>query len=89
MGRFPQHDRGAVRSHAPAVLHMARLGGSADTRRFLMRSYTVRCAGWAGVCRSGEDSLWVRALERLSYESAQAWKSLFAYQFIVRARRNA
>jgi hypothetical protein len=33
-----------------------------------------------------EDSLWVRALERLSYESAQAWKSLFAYQFIVRAR---
>jgi len=49
------------------------------------RSYTVRVCRLAGVAEV-EDSLWVRALERLSYESAQAWKSLFAYQFIVRAR---
>jgi len=27
----------------------------------------------------------VRALERLSFESARMWKTLFAYQFIVRA----
>jgi hypothetical protein len=33
-----------------------------------------------------QGSFWVRALERLSYESARAWKNLFAYQFIVRAR---
>ena len=31
------------------------------------------------------DSLAVRALERLSFESARFWKKLFAYQFIVRA----
>ena len=48
------------------------------------------------VCRSGvpvglalpkwKDSFWVRALERISFESARIWKTLFAYQFIVRAR---
>jgi hypothetical protein len=33
-----------------------------------------------------EGSAVVRALERLSFESARIWKQMFAYQFIVRAR---
>ena len=28
----------------------------------------------------------VRALERFSFECARIWKTLFAYQFIVRAK---
>jgi hypothetical protein len=28
----------------------------------------------------------LRAMERLSFESARLWKKMFAYQFIVRAR---
>jgi len=86
MGRFPQHDRGLFdRTHVQFYMWqgwvdlLARAG-------FLIE--TLHCSGvpvglalpkWQG-------SLWVRALERLSYESARAWKSLFAYQFIVRAR---
>jgi hypothetical protein len=32
------------------------------------------------------DTAAVRAMERLSFESARVWKEMFAYQFIVRAR---
>jgi hypothetical protein len=32
-----------------------------------------------------EGSAPVRALERMSYESARWWKKMFAYQFIVTA----
>jgi hypothetical protein len=86
MGRFPQHDRGLFdRTHVQFytwhgwVRLLARAG-------FLIEA--LHCSGvpvglalpkWQG-------SFWVRALERLSYESARVWKSLFAYQFIVRAR---
>jgi SAM-dependent methyltransferase len=86
VGSFPQHDRGLFdRSH----VHFYSWHGWVDllTRAgFLIE--TLHCSGvpvglalpkWQG-------SFWVRALERLSYESARVWKSLFAYQFIVRAR---
>ena len=86
MGRFPQHDPGLFdRTH----LRFCTWHGWVDllTRAgFLIEA--LHCSGvpvglalpkWQG-------SFWVRALERLSYESARAWKSLFAYQFIVRAR---
>jgi hypothetical protein len=33
-----------------------------------------------------EGSAPVRALERLSFETARWWKTLFAYQFVVAAR---
>ncbi|MEX2263020.1 MAG: class I SAM-dependent methyltransferase [Bryobacteraceae bacterium] len=33
-----------------------------------------------------ESTALVRALERLSFESARAWKTMFAYQFVVVAR---
>jgi SAM-dependent methyltransferase len=86
MGRFPQHDRGLFdRTH----LRFCTWHGWVDLLAragFLIEE--LHCSGVpVGLALpKWEDSLWVRALERLSYESAQAWKSLFAYQFIVRAR---
>ena len=86
MGRFPQHDRGLFdRTHVQFytwhgwVDLLARAG-------FLIE--TLHCSGVpVGLALpKWEGSVWVRALERLSYESARAWKNLFAYQFIVRAR---
>ena len=86
MGRFPQHDRGLFdRTH----LRFCTWHGWVDLLAragFLIEA--LHCSGvpvglalpkWQG-------SFWVRSLERLSFESARAWKSLFAYQFIVRAR---
>jgi hypothetical protein len=51
------------------------------------RIETLRCSGvpiglalpkWEGTAP-------VRAMERMSYESARLWKKMFAYQFIVTA----
>jgi SAM-dependent methyltransferase len=86
VGHFPQHDRGLFdRTHVQFytwhgwVDLLARAG-------FLIE--TLHCSGVpVGLALpKWEGSFWVRALERLSYESARAWKNLFAYQFIVRAR---
>jgi len=86
MGRFPQHDRGLFdRTHVQFYMWhgwvdlLARAG-------FLIE--TLHCSGVpVGLALpKWEGSVWVRALERLSYESARVWKNLFAYQFIVRAR---
>jgi SAM-dependent methyltransferase len=86
MGRFPQHDRGLFdRTHLRFYTWhgWVNLLGSAG---FLIEE--LHCSGVpVGLALpKWESSFWVRALERLSYESARAWKSLFAYQFIVRAR---
>jgi SAM-dependent methyltransferase len=84
-GRFPAEDRGLFdRTHLhfytwqgwQALLHS---GG--------FRVEALRCSGvpiglalprWQG-------SALVRGLERMSYDSARFWKTLFAYQFIVTA----
>ena len=86
MGRFPQHDRGLFdRTHVQFFTWhgWVDLLGRAG---FLVE--TLHCSGVpVGLALpKWEGSFWVRALERLSYESARAWKNLFAYQFIVRAR---
>ena len=86
MGRFPQHDRGLFdRTHVqfftwPGWMDLlARTGFHVETLHCSGVPVGLALPKWQG-------SIWVRALERLSYESARAWKSLFAYQFIVRAR---
>jgi SAM-dependent methyltransferase len=85
-GCLPQHDRGLFdRTHLRFytwdgwVDLLARAG-------FLIEE--IHCSGVpVGLALPRwESSFWVRALERLSYESARIWKSVFAYQFIVRAR---
>jgi SAM-dependent methyltransferase len=88
-GRFPQDDRGLFdRTHVHFYTwdgwrNLFTAGGFQLT--------AVRCSGmpfglatprWA-------NSLPVRALERASFELAKAWKTLFAYQFIVNSERKS
>jgi SAM-dependent methyltransferase len=86
MGRFPQHERGLFdRTH----LRFCTWHGWVDLlARAGFRVEALHCSGVpVGLALpKWEGSSWVRALERLSYESARAWKGIFAYQFIVRAR---
>jgi len=85
-GRFPAEDRGLFdRTH----LHFYTWRGWLDLLASTgFQVETLRCSGvpiglalprWEG-------SAAVRTLERLSYESARWWKTMFAYQFIVTAR---
>lgn len=86
MGRFPQHRRGLFDS---THLHFYTWAGWQDLlRRAGFRVEGVRCSGipvslalprWEGF-------LAVRLLEWLSFQSARVWKTLFAYQFVVRTR---
>jgi SAM-dependent methyltransferase len=84
-GRFPADDRGLFdRTH----LHFYTWHGWLDL--FLgagFRIETLRCSGVPiGLALpKWEGSAAVRALERMSYESARSWKTMFAYQFIVTA----
>jgi SAM-dependent methyltransferase len=86
-GRFPQDDRGLFdRTH----LHFFTwTGWVALLDRAGLRIDGVSCSSdpYGEALPRWRDSVAVRALERLSYEAARAWKRMFAYQFIVRARR--
>jgi hypothetical protein len=87
MGRFPQHQRGLFDS---THLHFYTWEGwTALLRRAGFRVESVRCSGvpvslafprWQG-------SLPVRAVEWLSFQAARVWKTMCAYQFIVRTRK--
>jgi len=85
-GRFPQHDRGLFDS---AHLHFYTWEGWVELfRRAGLRIEASRSSGVpvALALPRWEDTAAVRAMERLSFESARVWKEMFAYQFIVRAR---
>jgi SAM-dependent methyltransferase len=85
-GSFPQHEQGLFDS---THLHYYTWEGWVDLlARAGFQIERCRCSGvpaglalprWRG-------SLAVRAIERLSFESARLRKTLCAYQFIVRAR---
>jgi SAM-dependent methyltransferase len=84
-GRFPAEDRGLFdRTH----LRFYTWRGWTDL--FAAAGFhieTLRCSGVPiGLALPNwEGSAAVRALERISYESARWWKTMFAYQFIVTA----
>jgi SAM-dependent methyltransferase len=86
LGRFPQHDRGLFdRTH----LHFYTWQGWRDL--FAGGGFEIESVRSSGVpvglaLPRLSETLLVRILERLSYESARLWKTLFAYQFIVVAR---
>ena len=84
-GRFPSDDRGLFdRTH----LHFYTWRGWLELFRTTgFRIETLRCSGVPiGLALpKWEGSAVVRALERMSYESARWWKTMFAYQFIVTA----
>jgi SAM-dependent methyltransferase len=85
LGRFPAHARGLFdRTH----LHYYTWRGWADLFSSAgFRIETVRCSGVpVGLALpKWRDTAALRALERLSYESARWWKKMFAYQFVVTA----
>lgn len=89
LGRFPAHDRGLFdRTH----LHFYTWSGWTDL--LAGAGFAIDIAMVSGVpvglAFPGKAGCpVVRALERLSYESARLWKKLFAYQFIVSARPEA
>jgi SAM-dependent methyltransferase len=86
LGRFPQHDKGLFdRTH----LHFYTWDGWRDLfARGGFRIGSVDCSGVpVGLALPRwEHTAMVKAMERLSFESARLWKTLFAYQFIVEAR---
>ena len=89
LGRFPAHARGLFdRTH----LHYYTWRGWVDLFASAgFRIDTVKCSGVPiGVTLpKWRDTAAVRALERLSYESARWWKTMFAYQFVVTAAPEA
>jgi SAM-dependent methyltransferase len=86
-GRFPREERGLFDS---THLHFYTWDGWADLfQRAGLRIENVRPSAvpidlvvprWQG-------SAAVRVIERISFESARLWKKMFAYQFVVRARK--
>ncbi len=84
-GRFPAEDRGLFdRTH----LHFYTWRGWMDLFGAAgFRIETLRCSGVPiGLALpKWEGSAAVRAMERISFESARLWKTMFAYQFIVTA----
>ena len=88
-GRFPAHGRGLFdRTH----LHYYTWRGWVDLFASAgFRIESVKCSGVPVGLTLPEwrDTAAVRALERLSYESARWWKKMFAYQFVVTAAPEA
>jgi len=84
-GRFPQHDKGLFdRTHLRFYTW--------DGWRNLLETsgFQIGAVQSTGIpvglaFPTRQNSLAVRAAERVSYELARAWKRLFAYQFVVQA----
>ncbi len=87
LGRFPSEDRGLFdRTH----LHFYMWKGWVDL--FASAGFHIDAVQPTGVpvalaIPRWETSAMVRAMEWLSYVLARLWKELFAYQFVVTARR--
>lgn len=85
-GRFPKQDRGLFdRTH----LHF--LAWANWVELFAVSGFAIeqcRCSGIpVGLALPQfADTFAVRAAERLSYELARLWKTMFAYQFVVTVR---
>jgi SAM-dependent methyltransferase len=86
LGRFPQHDKGLFdRTH----LRFYVLDGWRDlltASGFSMDSLQVTGIPVGLAAPGYASSAPVRALERISYDLAKLWKTLFAYQFVVTAK---
>ncbi len=88
-GRFPQHDRGLFdRTH----LHFHMWSNWVEL--FAAAGYAIESRRSSGIPVSlalprFAETLPVRAAERVSYELARIWKTMFAYQFVVTARPEA
>lgn len=85
-GRFPQHEKGLFdRTHVRFYMW------AGWRALFAAHGYEFEEVRVSGVPMGlafprWEGSVWVRAAEWLSWMLARVWKTLFAYQFVVRAR---
>ena len=86
LGRFPQHDQGLFdRTHLRFYMRsgwedlLKQAGFHIETMRVSGIPVGLAVPAWDG-------SPPVRAAEWMSYQMACFWKTLFAYQFVVRAR---
>ena len=89
LGRFPQHERGLFDS---THLHFYTWDGWVnllDRAGFRIEEVRSSTVPFGLAIPRWDESLVARGLERLSYECARIWKTLFAYQFVVRARTEA
>jgi hypothetical protein len=86
LGRFPRHDRGLFdRTH----LHFHTWSGWRQL--FQEAGFGLQSVVSSGVpvglaMPRWHTTLAVKAAERLSFDLARLWKTMFAYQFIVTAR---
>jgi len=86
LGRFPQHEQGLFdRTH----LRFYTWSGWQELLK--QAGFHIDAAQVSGIpvgmaLPSWDGSLPVRAVEWASYQLARIWKTLFAYQFVVRAR---
>jgi len=89
LGRFPQHDQGLFdRTH----LHFYTWAGWNQLfaeNGFRIRSLQVTSVPFEQGVASKRNSTMARAIEALSFGLARAWKTLFAYQFVVTAEPEA
>lgn len=86
LGRLPQHDRGLFdRTHLHFYAWTGWVGLLAGAG---LRIEKVMPTGipFGLAFPRWEESLAIRMLERLSYDLARFWKTLFAYQFVIVAR---
>lgn len=85
LGDFPKHDKGLFdRTH----LHFYTWRGWATllaSSRYRIESVQPTATPFGLVFRRWAGTAPIRALERIAFDLARAWKSMFAYQFIVRA----
>lgn len=86
MGRFPRHDRGLFdRTHLHFFMwrNWQELFAEAG---FLIESCRPTAVPVGLALPRWQGTFAVRAAERISYELARIWKTLFAYQFVVTAQ---
>ena len=86
MGRFPQHERGLFDS---THLHFYNWNGWVNLLErggFKVESVGSSAVPFGLAVPSWDESYLVRFLEWSSVACARIWRTLFAYQFIVRAR---
>ncbi len=86
MGRFPQHERGLFDS---THLHFYTWHGWVTLFQragFLIDDVQPSTVPVGFAVPKWEGTALARGLERLSFECARLWKTLFAYQFVVGAR---
>jgi 2-polyprenyl-3-methyl-5-hydroxy-6-metoxy-1,4-benzoquinol methylase len=85
LGRFPQHDRGLFdRTH----LRFYMLDGWKEL--FVQSGFCLQALGVTGIpiglaFPNDTHTLPVRAAERVSYDLARLWRTMFAYQFVLTA----